>query len=144
MHGEKLVPGPAVVDQAERHGVRAGFIEPPWAGTQPAEGRMELPPIVGEHGQPEQHVPRLCRLGERMRLARQAGQPVAEDPVEALDMHRRRLGDRFADRGLAFDRPQPAMRVAVLDRLRQGRVRLAPAAVAGAGTRSAPAGDRCG
>ena len=81
---------------------------------------MRPQPIMLEERQPERHVPRRGGLGEGVRLARQARQPVHKHPVESLAVNQRGPLHRGADGGVDLHAQRPSAFGAVFDRLRQG------------------------
>ena len=107
-----------MVGQPYDHRWRAPLVASPRRGGRLAQCRVLPQPVVLEDRQPKQCVPCPCTLGEGVRLARQACQPVSQNPVYPLNMHGHGRLDRISDGGTSLDSQQPSMLIAVLDRLR--------------------------
>src|SRR5260370_34542913 len=60
-------------------------------------------------------------LGERVRLARDSIEPIAQRPVAPFDMHRTSLLHLRAQHGADLHRQEMPMLIAMLDGLRQGQ-----------------------
>src|SRR6266508_972400 len=119
---EKRLPSPDLLGQPEGPGGRPALVapsgRPPEGGQAAAQRRMRAPPVVLEHGERHGRIPGRADLRASVRLARQAGQPVAQRAVEPLDMPRVRARQRLAPDD-AYLHPHQPPPLALLDRLDQ-------------------------
>ena len=121
LRGQELRPRPAVIAQPyPSHRWRAPLVAVLRRGGRSSQCRMFSQPVVLEHRQSEQSIPRPGTLGEGVSLACQGRQTVPEHAIEPLDVYRRRLGRGGADGGSSLYFQQPAMLVVVFDGLGEG------------------------
>ncbi len=94
-----------MVGEAESHGGGAAqrAAPPVGDGERLAERRVRAEPVAFEGGQTDGGIPRRPVFGEGMRLAGEAGEPVAQHAIEAFDVDGVRLGDRWPDRRADID-----------------------------------------
>ncbi len=112
-----------MLGQSDGHRWCVPLVASPGHGTtRLAKRRVRSQPVMLEERQAEQRVPRRGALGESVRLARQARQPVSKHPVEPLDVNRHRLllhlRSSSADSSADLNAQQLPVLVAVFDGLR--------------------------
>src|SRR5579884_292627 len=134
---QELLDAPDMLRQAEDHGGGARPVAPPVLriGQRHSQGGVRAQPVVREEDQRHRRFPGGQLLGEGVRLAGQAVEPIAQHAVEAFLIDHTGTGTAGAPHG-ARCHAHHAAAATLLDRLGQaqpGRAQQAgPAAAAGA------------